>query len=84
MIISCHSAGLANMVFADDCKIIEIFSPNYFRSDCYYTLAQQLGFQYWYLVGEKTRIWEDITVDLVPLEKLLLTIYPSIDSVTKK
>jgi hypothetical protein len=74
MIISSHSAGLANIVFADHCKIVEIFSPDYFRSDCYYTLAQQLGFQYWYLVGERAKIWGDITVNMAAFEQLLLSI----------
>jgi len=79
-IISYHGAALSNIVFASNCKIVEIFSPDYFRTDCYYTLANQLGFKYWYIVGENKTIgenklgWGDITIEIKQLEQTLLKV----------
>jgi hypothetical protein len=45
--------------------VIELFSPDYFRADCYYTLSAIRKLQYWYLVGNKLGggSWGDIIVD---------------------
>lgn len=55
IIISAHGAALTNLVFAAEgkCSVVEIFSPDYFRTDCYYTLASMLNLNYWYLTGIK-------------------------------
>jgi len=66
VIISAHGAALSNLVFVqkDNCKIMEIFSPDYFRTDCYYTLAGILNLDYWYIIGGKlaNACWGDIVV----------------------
>jgi capsular polysaccharide biosynthesis protein len=69
--ISAHGAALSNLLFSpDNLTVIELFSPDYFRTDCFYTLSAILKLNYWYIVGEKPAgaAWGDIIVD----EKLLL------------
>jgi capsular polysaccharide biosynthesis protein len=76
VIVSVHGADLTNLLFADNCKVLEIFSPDYIRTDCYFTLAKQLDLEYWYLIGTNTYkseklTWGDIHIDI---EKLNLTL----------
>lgn len=66
VVIGTHGAALSNLVFCQPgVAVIEIFSPDYFRTDCYYTLSAALKLNYWYLVGEKpaNAAWGDIIVD---------------------
>jgi len=70
-VISAHGAALSNLLFSNpDLTVIELFSPDYFRTDCYYTLASILKLNYWYIVGEKPAgaNWGDMTIS----EDLLL------------
>ncbi|MDB5122992.1 MAG: glycosyltransferase family 61 protein [Mucilaginibacter sp.] len=74
IIISTHGAALSNLLFSQDrTTVIEIFSPDYFRTDCYYTLSSIMNLNYWYLVGNKPAgaAWGDI---LVPEDLLFKTI----------
>jgi hypothetical protein len=71
IIVSAHGAALSNLLFSgDDTTVIELFSPDYFRTDCYYTLSSIRKLNYWYIVGDKPpgANWGDIEVD----EQLLL------------
>jgi hypothetical protein len=71
IVISAHGAALSNLVFAQQhMTVIEIFSPDYFRTDCYYTLSSSLKLNYWYIAGNKPdgANWGDIEVD----ERLLI------------
>lgn len=53
IVVGAHGAGLANLVFARDCTIIEIFVPDYLVwSDCFFTLARLLGHPHVSIVGE--------------------------------
>jgi hypothetical protein len=66
MVIGAHSAALSNLLFAGErTVVIEIFSPDYFRTDCYYTLSSSLRLNYWYMAGNKPdgANWGDIVVD---------------------
>ncbi|HZY37870.1 MAG TPA: glycosyltransferase family 61 protein [Mucilaginibacter sp.] len=66
VVIGAHGAALTNLLFCPDgASVIEIFSPDYFRTDCYYTLSAILNFDYWYIVGEKSKDgkWGDMIVD---------------------
>ena len=70
-VISAHGAALSNLLFSpENLTVIELFSPDYFRTDCFYTLSAIMKLNYWYIVGEKPAgaAWGDIIVD----EKLLL------------
>jgi len=74
IIISAHGAALSNLLFSSDkTAVIEIFSPDYFRTDCYYTLSGIRKLNYWYIVGDKPAgvRWGDI---IVPVELLTQTI----------
>jgi len=74
IVISAHGAALSNLLFSrEKTAIIELFSPDYFRTDCYYTLSSMLKLNYWYIVGEKPAgaNWGDI---IVPEEILIKTI----------
>ena len=54
LVVSAHGAALTNLLFANEgCTVIELFSPDYFRTDCYYTLANMLKINYWYILGTK-------------------------------
>ncbi|MDJ1175406.1 glycosyltransferase family 61 protein [Roseofilum capinflatum] len=80
IVVSPHGAGLSNIVFCQrGCKIIELYSPNYVRV-FFWTLANQVGLEYYYLIGKGERppeyldpdhVREDIMVDLESLSKLL-------------
>lgn len=54
-IVAPHGAGLTNLVFCSSgTKVIEIFSPSYVNV-CYYALSNQVGLDYYYLLGEGKR-----------------------------
>jgi hypothetical protein len=64
LVVACHGAGLANLVFSGPCRVLELLSPDYLRPDCYFTLSRLLGHDYRALVGEKAgEKWGDIHVD---------------------
>jgi len=65
IIVSTHGAALSNLLFSrDNLLVIELFSPDYFRTDCYYSLSAMLNLNYWYIVGEKPAgtNWGDIVI----------------------
>lgn len=65
VVVSAHGAALTNLLFASkNCSLIEIFTPDYFRTDCFYTLAGMLDISYWYILGTKPKnaAWGDIEV----------------------
>lgn len=66
LVISVHGAALSNLLFVQEgTAVIEIFSPDYFRTDCYFTLARLLNLNYHYLQGAKpaSANWGDIDID---------------------
>lgn len=70
VIVGAHGAALANLMFAmPGTAVIELFSADYFRTDCYFTLAGMLSLNYHYLEGIKPAgaAWGDININ----EKLL-------------
>jgi hypothetical protein len=74
VIISAHGAALSNLLFASrGITVIELFSPDYFRTDCFYTLSSLLALNYWYLAGEKPAgaAWGNIAVNKNLLLKTL-------------
>jgi len=74
IVISAHGAALSNLLFSQhNLMVIELFSPDYLRTDCYYTLSCLLKLNYWYIIGEKPTgaNWGDI---IAPEEILIKTI----------
>jgi len=77
VVVSAHGAALSNLLFSTaGTSVIEIFSPDYFRTDCYYTLSSILGLNYWYIVGTKPAgaQWGDITLPIELLKKTIAQI----------
>lgn len=83
VIVSPHGGGLSNLVFCSPgTKVIEIFSPE-LVAGYYWKLSNQLGLDYYYLLGSGSResqdenyeqswnAFEDIVVDMKILEKTL-------------
>ena len=82
-IVAPHGSGLANLVFCSpQTKIIELFSPNYVRTD-YWIISQQLQLQHYYSIGEsfdclslrslmyQNPLTEDILVNIDSLQLIL-------------
>jgi len=80
VIISPHGGGLTNLTFAKPhTKVLELFSPNYIPP-LYWVLANHVGLDYYYLIGEGDRppdyvdpslLNDDITVNIEQLNQIL-------------
>lgn len=66
VVLSPHGAGLTNIAFARDCKIIEMFGPK--RKPTFFLLAQKLDFEYGMMTCDTTG--GDLIVDTAKLEQL--------------
>lgn len=77
IVISLHGAGLTNILFmAPGTKVVEIRFPGDQHNNCYFSLADALDLEYYYLIGEEstTKIdphTDNITVSPFKLESLL-------------
>lgn len=82
-IISPHGSSLTNLVFCNPSTVvIELFSPNYVRTD-YWMISQQLQLQHYYVLGDgfdclplrnlmyQNSLTEDILVNINSLQKTL-------------
>ncbi|GAB3927698.1 glycosyltransferase family 61 protein [Mucilaginibacter myungsuensis] len=77
VIVSVHGAALSNLLFANKgISVIEFFSTDYFRTDCYFTLSRMLALNYHYIKGNKpaSANWGDIEVDETKLADMLTKI----------
>ncbi|GAB4529376.1 MAG: hypothetical protein Tsb0014_11240 [Pleurocapsa sp.] len=85
VIVAPHGSGLTNLVFCSPQTIvIELFSPNYVRTD-YWIISQQLKLQHYYSIGEsfdcsslrnlmyQNPLTEDILVNIASLSLILKT-----------
>ena len=83
IIVAPHGSGLTNLAFCSpNTKVVELFSPNYIRTD-YWMISQQLMLQHYYLVGQnfgcvslrnlmyQNALTEDILVKIDALELIL-------------
>ncbi|MGB5712405.1 MAG: glycosyltransferase 61 family protein, partial [Waterburya sp.] len=91
IIVAPHGSGLTNLVFCSpQTKVVELFSPNYLRTD-YWMISQHLQLQHYYLVGQnfdcpslrnlmyQNALTEDILVNIDSL-KLILQHFQQQDS----
>ncbi len=47
LVVAAHGAGLANLIFSgNQAALLELFSSDYMRPDCYFTLARRIGVAY--------------------------------------
>ncbi len=52
IVVGPHGGGLTNLLFApQSCRVLELFDPGHLNA-AYYALADALGQEYWYIVGE--------------------------------
>lgn len=74
-VVSAHGAALANLVFSTDTSVLELFSADYARVDCYFTLCRSLGLPYACWLDSQTasakKPWGAIAVDLDAATKLI-------------
>ncbi|MEM6610970.1 MAG: glycosyltransferase family 61 protein, partial [Cyanobacteria bacterium P01_C01_bin.72] len=83
VIVAPHGSGLTNLVFCSPgTKVVELFSPNYVRTD-YWVISQQLSLEHYYIVGQnfscgtlrnlmyQNALTEDILVKINALELIL-------------
>lgn len=54
-VVAPHGAGLANLVYARDAQVLELF-PNPVFTPHYYFLSKSLGHSYWPLTGNATTL----------------------------
>jgi capsular polysaccharide biosynthesis protein len=75
VVVAAHGAGLANLAFATKIAVLELFSADYARADCYFTLARQAGYFYDCWLDSRTaspaKSWGAITADLDAMEQKL-------------
>ena len=82
-IVAPHGSGLTNLVFCSpDTQVVELFSPNYMRTD-YWMISQQLHLKHYYVVGKnfscptlrnlmyQNALTEDILVNIDALKLIL-------------
>ncbi|WP_019507955.1 tetratricopeptide repeat protein [Pleurocapsa sp. PCC 7319] len=83
IIVAPHGSGLTNLVFCSpDAKVIELFSPNYVRTD-YWMISQKLQLLHYYVIGQsfdcsplrslmyQNALTEDILVNINSLRLIL-------------
>lgn len=83
IIVAPHGSGLTNLVFCSpNTKVVELFSPNYLRTD-YWMISQQLHLKHYYTVGKnfdclslrnlmyQNALTEDILVNIDALKLIL-------------
>lgn len=82
-IVTPHGSGLTNLAFCEpNTKVIELFSPNYVRTD-YWMISQHLRLQHYYIVGQsfdclslrnlmyQNTLTEDILINIDSLKVVL-------------
>lgn len=75
VVVAAHGAGLANLAFARSAALLELFSQDYLRPDCFFTLCRQAGHGYDCWLDPQppgaARPWGAITADLAAIERKL-------------
>jgi hypothetical protein len=73
-VVAPHGAALTNIItMPKGSNLVEIFSEDYFRTDCFYSMAALQNINYHYWVGTRDKEWGDITINLEDFENLFLT-----------
>ncbi|WP_213525229.1 DUF563 domain-containing protein [Paenibacillus sp. J31TS4] len=73
-IVSCHGAGLTNLVFCrPDTKVIELFPRNFVKR-YFWNISRQVGLDYHYLIGSEMNALTEFSVEEERLRLLLQTI----------
>lgn len=73
IVVSPLGAGLTNIIFSQNIKVIELFPLNFIRPE-YFMICKELGFIYRYLIGRDRIVNQDFHVDIGKLEEILIEI----------
>ena len=69
ILVGVHGSGLSHMLWLKQkCKVLEIRTKNNSHDNCFYTLASDLGHDYFYVTADKTDVGKsnhlsDLTID---------------------
>lgn len=69
-VIGAYGAGMANLVFSEETKVVELF-PTDFVAPNYYFLSKSLGHHYLYCCGKEHDINKNFEVDISAIQKAL-------------
>ncbi len=69
-VIAPHGAGLTNLLFSEQCKVLEFHPSNLIKTH-YFLLCKGLGFEYTAVVGSVGDVRENYTIDVCEVEKWL-------------
>ena len=69
-VVAAHGAGLANTLFSEQIKVLELF-PTAFVLPHYYYLAQSLGHNYGYWCAQEKGIYDNFKVNVTEVIKSL-------------
>lgn len=70
IIISSFGSGLSNLIFSDNCKVLELFPPYEVKSH-FFMLSKALGLDYYYLKGYKQYNNNNFKIDLLEFEEIV-------------
>jgi capsular polysaccharide biosynthesis protein len=81
LIVAAHGAGLSNLVFATGRHaLLELYSTDYLRPDCFFTLSRRAGHTYeLWLDGERRQPWGALVADLPAIELKISQLEQSLD-----
>lgn len=69
VVVAPHGAGLANILFSGEIKVLELTSP--LQTLAYFMICQTLGQEYHYLHSPQTKRDEDFYVDVGAVKEIL-------------
>ena len=68
--VSVFGAGFSNLIFSDNCKVLEIYPPNKIRTH-YFMLSKALGLEYYYVIGYDLKENVNFKVDVKKAEIII-------------
>ncbi|MFX1392251.1 MAG: DUF563 domain-containing protein [Promethearchaeota archaeon] len=71
IVISPHGAGLANIIFSEKIKVIELFPPKYLMPH-YFMISKVLGFKYRFSIGTESDDNYNFNANLDEIEKYII------------
>lgn len=72
LVMAPHGAGLTNLLFAKQCKVLEFHPANQIKTH-YFLLSKGLGFDYAAVIGSEGDQQENYTVDVAEVEAWLVS-----------
>lgn len=76
VVIAPHGAGLTNILFSKQIKLLELHPGDIIKSH-YFMLSKSLGFPYYYSIGSKSDADQNFVVDIPDFKKQLARLFVS-------